>query len=117
MDPVNNLGFSPLMKAALQGRIKCSKLLLFSGMLQCTHVLGAVYTCDFPYKSPYDSVYDLLPKVSSKLIFDFCFAHMCKQTITMGNRKIIGSLFCLRTNRARNRMAIRTQIRTRVDGP
>jgi hypothetical protein len=71
MDPVNNLGFSPLMKAALQGRIKCSKLLLFSGMLQCTHVLGAVYTCDFPYESPYDSVYDLLPKVSSKLIFDF----------------------------------------------
>jgi hypothetical protein len=34
-------------------------------------VLGAVYTCDFPYKSPYDSVYDLLPMVSSKLIFDF----------------------------------------------
>jgi hypothetical protein len=32
--------------------------------------LGAVYTCDFPYESPYDSVYDLLPKVSSKLIFD-----------------------------------------------
>ena len=31
VDPVNNLGFSPLMKAALQGRIKCSKLLLFSG--------------------------------------------------------------------------------------
>jgi hypothetical protein len=29
------------------------------------------YTCDFPYESPYDSVYDLLPKVSSKLIFDF----------------------------------------------
>jgi hypothetical protein len=33
--------------------------------------LGAVYTCDFPYESPYDSVYDLLPMVSSKLIFDF----------------------------------------------
>jgi hypothetical protein len=33
--------------------------------------LGAVYKCDFPYESPYDSVYDLLPKVSSKLIFDF----------------------------------------------
>jgi hypothetical protein len=33
--------------------------------------LWAVYTCDFPYKSPYDSVYDLMPKVSSKLIFDF----------------------------------------------
>lgn len=31
VDPVNNFGFSPLMKAAMQGRIKCSKLLLFSG--------------------------------------------------------------------------------------
>jgi hypothetical protein len=32
----------------------------------------------------------------------------------MGNRKIINFLFCLRTNRARNRAAIRMQIRTRV---
>jgi len=30
VDPINHQGFSPLMKAALQGRIKCSKLLLFS---------------------------------------------------------------------------------------
>jgi hypothetical protein len=29
-------------------------------------LLPYVYTCDFPYKSPYDSVYDLLPKVSRK---------------------------------------------------
>jgi hypothetical protein len=42
---------------------------------------------------------------------------MCKQTIAMANRKIIGFLFCLRTNRARNRMAIHMQIRTLVDGP
>jgi hypothetical protein len=35
----------------------------------------------------------------------------------MGDRKIIGSLFCLRRNRARNRMAIRMEIRTRVDSP
>jgi hypothetical protein len=69
------------------------------------------------YESPYDSVYDLLPKVSSKLIFDFFLAKMCKQTIGIANRKINGSLFCLRTNRARNRMAIRMQIRTPVDGP
>jgi hypothetical protein len=34
----------------------------------------------------------------------------------MGDRKRIGSLFGFLTNRARNRMAIRTQIRTRVDG-
>jgi hypothetical protein len=44
-------------------------------------------------------------------------AEMCKQTIIMGDRKRIGSLFCLPTNRARNRMAIRTEIWTRVDGP
>ena len=31
VDPINYQGFSPLMKSALQGRIKCSKLLLFSG--------------------------------------------------------------------------------------
>jgi hypothetical protein len=35
----------------------------------------------------------------------------------MGDRKRIGSLFCFLTNRARNCMAIRTQIRTRVDSP
>jgi hypothetical protein len=35
----------------------------------------------------------------------------------MANRKIIGFLFCLRTNRAQNRTAIRTAIRTRVDSP
>ena len=38
VDPVNNLGFSPLMKAALQGRIKCSKLLLFSGRTRVKRV-------------------------------------------------------------------------------
>jgi hypothetical protein len=42
---------------------------------------------------------------------------MCKQTIAMANSKIIGSLLFLRTNRARNCTAIRTQIQTRVDGP
>jgi hypothetical protein len=42
---------------------------------------------------------------------------MCKQTLAMAKIKIIGSLFCLRTNRARNRTAICMQIRTRVDGP
>lgn len=31
VDPVNKLGFTPLMKAAIQGRVKCSKLLLISG--------------------------------------------------------------------------------------
>jgi hypothetical protein len=33
-------------------------------------LLGAVYMCDFLYELPYDSVYDLLPKVSSDIIFD-----------------------------------------------
>jgi hypothetical protein len=68
------------------------------------------------YESQYDSVYDLLPEVSSKM-FSFVLFEMFKQIIILGFRKRIGSLFCLRTNRARNRMAIRTEIRTRVDGP
>merc|ERR1711997_1279090 len=37
VDPISTLGFTPLMKAAIQGRVKCSKLLLFSG--EC-------YTCE-----------------------------------------------------------------------
>jgi hypothetical protein len=45
--------------------VMCPHLEVFLGQL------GAVYTCDFPYESPYDSVYDLLPKVSSKLGLDF----------------------------------------------
>jgi hypothetical protein len=36
-----------------------------------TELGAAVYTCDFPYESPYNSVYDLRPKVSSKLVFEF----------------------------------------------
>lgn len=31
IDARNNLGFTPLMKAALQGRTRCAKLLLFAG--------------------------------------------------------------------------------------
>lgn len=31
VDAKNNLGFTPLMKSALQGRIRCAKLLLFAG--------------------------------------------------------------------------------------
>lgn len=31
IDARNSLGFTPLMKAALQGRTKCAKLLLFAG--------------------------------------------------------------------------------------
>jgi ankyrin repeat protein len=32
VDARNAMGFTPLMKAALQGRTKCAKLLLFAGM-------------------------------------------------------------------------------------
>jgi hypothetical protein len=87
-------------------------LLYFS--LRFAAALGAVYTCDFPY----DLVYDLLPEVCvQQVIFLLVLAVMCKPTIIMGDRKRIGSLFCLHTNRARNRMVICTEIRTRVDGP
>lgn len=33
MDARNASGFTPLMKAALQGRTKCAKILLFAGKL------------------------------------------------------------------------------------
>jgi hypothetical protein len=52
-----------------------------------------------------------------QVIYIFFLAEMCKLTIVMGDRKRIGSLFRLRNNRARNRTASRTEIRTRVDGP
>jgi hypothetical protein len=39
---------------------------------------------------------------------------MCKQPIIMGDRRRIAPLFCLGTNLARNRTAICSQIRTRV---
>jgi hypothetical protein len=53
-------------------------------------------------------------KSAQQVIFWVFLVKMCKQTIVMGDRKRIGSLFCLRTNRARNRTAILTRIRTRV---
>lgn len=37
VDARNALGFTPLMKAALQGRTKCAKLLLFAGMYATQH--------------------------------------------------------------------------------
>ncbi|XP_071744886.1 uncharacterized protein [Lepeophtheirus salmonis] len=44
IDPLNNLGFTPLMKAAIQGRVKCSKLLLFSGASPFRRDYGRSYT-------------------------------------------------------------------------
>lgn len=35
VDARNTLGFTPLMKAALQGRTKCAKILLFAGESPC----------------------------------------------------------------------------------
>ena len=32
IDHCNNLGFTALMKAAIQGRTRCAKLLLYAGM-------------------------------------------------------------------------------------
>ena len=42
VDPINILGFTPLMKAAIQGRVKCSKLLLISGnySLLCLNIIS-----------------------------------------------------------------------------
>jgi hypothetical protein len=71
----------------------------------------------FPIRIPIRFVVRFAAKGVQQDHFDFVFAEMCKQTIVMGDRKRIGSLFCFLTNLARNRMAIRTQIRTRVDSP
>ena len=46
VDPINKLGFTPLMKAAIQGRVKCSKLLLFSGT---PHWSKDAFSKDFPH--------------------------------------------------------------------
>ncbi|XP_065340643.1 photoreceptor ankyrin repeat protein-like isoform X2 [Cloeon dipterum] len=40
VDSRNSLGFTPLMKAALQGRTKCAKLLLFAGASPALRDLG-----------------------------------------------------------------------------
>lgn len=42
IDAKNNLGFTPLMKAALQGRTKCAKLLLFAGKLTSPSVFPRI---------------------------------------------------------------------------
>jgi hypothetical protein len=76
----------------------------------CLHV-------QFPIRIPIRFVVRFAAKGVQQVNFDFVFAEMCKQTIVKGDRKIIGSPFCFLTNRARNRMAIPTQIRTRVDSP
>jgi hypothetical protein len=73
--------------------------------------LGSDYTCVFTRCVRFAA------KGVQQVNFLFFVADMCKQTIVMGDRKRIGSLFCFLTNRALNRMAIRTQIRKRVDSP
>lgn len=45
IDAKNNLGFTPLMKAALQGRTRCAKLLLFAGK----HIAMIFHTRDTHY--------------------------------------------------------------------
>ena len=44
VDPINILGFTPLMKAAIQGRVKCSKLLLISGnySILCLNIISII---------------------------------------------------------------------------
>lgn len=46
IDAKNNLGFTPLMKAALQGRTKSAKLLLFAGKynrILCGRTLASAF--------------------------------------------------------------------------
>ncbi|XP_059472256.1 espin-like [Neocloeon triangulifer] len=46
VDARNSLGFTPLMKAALQGRTKCAKLLLFAGASPALRDLGRGYRAE-----------------------------------------------------------------------
>jgi hypothetical protein len=48
--------------------INNERLLLRRWQYICRAFYRAVYTCDFAYESAYGSVYDLIPKVSSKFI-------------------------------------------------
>jgi hypothetical protein len=65
----------------------------------------SVDMCDSAYKSPYDSVCDLLHKVVCNLIFNW---------LIIGVQRIIKTLNTLYANCARNCMAIYTQNRTHV---
>jgi hypothetical protein len=75
--------------------------------MQC---LGAVYTSKFAYKSPHDSVYDMLLKVH-KLIFD-SFLLECVDYFNGPQMKNCIPIW-LHANCAQHR----TLNRTRVDGP
>jgi hypothetical protein len=79
--------------------------------------LGAVYTCDFASESPYNSVYDFLPKGLSQLNFRSTLAEICTKTIVMGVWWRIGFLSGLHANCSWNGTGNRTRIHTRVDGP
>jgi hypothetical protein len=86
---VKNSGFGrSLLCGRREGSDKCS-------FLGAGAHLGAIYTCDFANESKNDFVYDFL----------------------IGVRRIIETLNSLQANRTRNRTTIRTQNRTRVDGP
>jgi hypothetical protein len=70
--------------------------------------------CDLRYESVYDSVYNLLPKVSSKVIFDLCMLKCADRPLLWVSHE---ELFGLNVNRARNGTAICLPIRTHGDGP
>jgi hypothetical protein len=84
--------------------------------------LEAVYTCDFAYESPNDSVYDFLQKVVYNLMLNRYFLKFFDElkrwvsgTEFTNISRIIKTLHSLSANHARNRAAIRAQNRTRVD--
>ena len=50
VDQCNKLGFTALMKAAIQGRTKCAKILLFAGLLEDTFFFGALILSHFNFR-------------------------------------------------------------------
>jgi len=49
VDQCNKLGFTALMKAAIQGRTRCAKLLLFAGMYDNHHIINKYSNCVYLY--------------------------------------------------------------------
>jgi hypothetical protein len=78
----------------------------------CLHI-GVRFGVRFAAKGSLKLIFDLFLMLCVCYVYDMYV--MCRLAIVKGIRK--RSIFSLRTNCAQNRRAIRTQIRTCVDGP
>ena len=85
VDPINHQGFTPLMKSALQGRIKCSKLLLFSGKPKrnlfkvCILLMRAADAATLKYRCAFSKGFSCASYFGSEWVLQ-------RQLYTVGNR-------------------------------